>query len=58
MSKNKQRAVMPVVPFQSVLMGLLLFKFLKESDELSTVFLLIGEEFDAEVLCDVIHSIA
>jgi len=36
----------------------LLLKFLKESDELPAMFLLISEEFDTEVLCDVIYPIA
>ena len=50
---------MPVVCyFLLVLMSSFLLKFFEEPDKLSAVFFLIGEEFDAEVLRDVIYSIA
>lgn len=50
---------MPVVYyFPRVLMSSFLLKFFEEPDKLSAVFFLIGEEFDTEVLCDVIDPIA
>ncbi len=39
-------------------MGLVILVFFEEPSELPTVFLLIGEEFDAEVLRDVVDPIA
>ena len=50
---------MPVVYyFQPVLVRLVFLVFFEKSSEFPTVFLLIGEEFDAEVLCDIIYPIA
>ena len=56
--KNKQRAIMPVVfHILHAFLGLVFLKFFEETSELAAMLLFIGEEFDAEVLCDVIYPI-